>query len=54
MSTVIDAVYEGGVFRPLEPLECREHQRVRLHVEVLPESDADRAWGTAASLAQTF
>jgi predicted DNA-binding antitoxin AbrB/MazE fold protein len=54
MNTTIDAIYEDGVFRPLEPPGYRDHQRVRLHVELLPESDTGRRWGTAESLAQTF
>ena len=28
----VDAVYENGVLRPLEPLPLEEHQRVRLTV----------------------
>jgi predicted DNA-binding antitoxin AbrB/MazE fold protein len=32
MAQVVDAVYESGVFRPLEPVACVEGQRVRLAV----------------------
>ena len=35
----LEAVYEGGVLRPLEPLALGEHQRVRLTVEE-PETEA--------------
>lgn len=32
--TVITAIYEEGVLRPLEPLKLRERQTVRVHVVV--------------------
>lgn len=35
--TQVEAVYEGGVFKPLGPVSLPEKQRVRLNVEpVLP------------------
>lgn len=37
----VDAVYEKGVFRPLEPFELGEHKHVRLTVE---ECVAPRSW----------
>ncbi|MCC6589917.1 MAG: antitoxin family protein [Bryobacterales bacterium] len=33
MPRQLEAVYEHGVFRPLEPLALAEHQRVRLTIE---------------------
>jgi predicted DNA-binding antitoxin AbrB/MazE fold protein len=33
MTKQIDAVYENGVLRPLEPLELEEQQRVRITIE---------------------
>lgn len=33
MARQLDAVYEQGVLRPLEPLALPEHQRVRLTLE---------------------
>ena len=33
----LEAVYENGVFRPLEKIEMAEGQLVRLIVETLPE-----------------
>ncbi|BDC51419.1 hypothetical protein F183_A37350 [Bryobacterales bacterium F-183] len=33
MSRSVDAIYEAGVFRPLEPVTLSEHKRVRLTVE---------------------
>lgn len=33
MSKNIEAVYEGGVLKPLSPLKLNEHQRVRITVE---------------------
>lgn len=35
MGKVVTAVYEQGVLRPLDPLNLREHQEVR--IEVLPD-----------------
>jgi predicted DNA-binding antitoxin AbrB/MazE fold protein len=32
MTNHVDAVYENGVLRPLEPLPLEEHQRVRVTV----------------------
>lgn len=48
MTTAVDAVYEGGVLRPLQPLALPEHTQVRVSVETLPE-DADRAAWLAQS-----
>ena len=36
MARQIEAVYEHGVLRPLEPLVLPEHQRVRLTLEEKP------------------
>jgi predicted DNA-binding antitoxin AbrB/MazE fold protein len=33
MSLTVDAIYENGVFKPLRPLQLREHQQVRITVE---------------------
>jgi predicted DNA-binding antitoxin AbrB/MazE fold protein len=33
MTRNIQAVYENGAFRPLEPVSCQEHERVLLTVE---------------------
>jgi predicted DNA-binding antitoxin AbrB/MazE fold protein len=30
----IEAVYEDGVFRPLGEVQCKEHERVRITIEV--------------------
>lgn len=32
MSQLIRAIYEDGVLKPLEPLDLREHQRVRVTI----------------------
>lgn len=40
MTRSIDAIYEGGVFKPLKPIELSEHQRVRLIIE--PASQDER------------
>ena len=35
MDTPMEAVYENGVFRPLQPVSCQEQERVLLTVESL-------------------
>jgi predicted DNA-binding antitoxin AbrB/MazE fold protein len=32
MAQPIEAVYENGVFRPLQPVHLPEHQRVEVHL----------------------
>ncbi len=34
--TVIEAVFEDGVIKPLEPLDLQEHQRVRVAISSHP------------------
>jgi predicted DNA-binding antitoxin AbrB/MazE fold protein len=33
MSTHVEAVYENGVFRPLQPVQLPEHQRVTVTID---------------------
>ncbi len=33
MTRTLQAVYENGAFRPLEPVSCHEQERVRLTVQ---------------------
>ncbi len=33
MTTQLDAIYENGVFRPLQPIQLDEHRRVTLTIE---------------------
>ena len=33
MSRNIEAIYEGGVLKPLSPLKLKEHAKVRITVE---------------------
>ena len=37
--TRVDAIYQGGVFRPLEPVALCENQRVALSVEPIAKED---------------
>jgi len=37
---VTEAIYSGGVLKPLSPLELKEAQRVRIIVEALDEARA--------------
>ena len=40
MTRTLQAVYENGAFRPLEPVSCREQERVFLTVEsIMPTED---------------
>ena len=36
--TYVDAIYDGGVFKPLEPVEFQDQQRVRLAVQPVASS----------------
>jgi predicted DNA-binding antitoxin AbrB/MazE fold protein len=47
MPRQLDAVYEGGVPRPLEPLILAEHQRVRL---TLDERPARLSWESSQQI----
>ncbi len=35
----VEAIYESGVFKPIQPLSLKEGQRVRLRIEPLLTSD---------------
>jgi predicted DNA-binding antitoxin AbrB/MazE fold protein len=48
MTTRVDAIYQGGVFRPLEPVAFSENQRVALNVESIDKQDA-LAWAKRVS-----
>lgn len=51
MSHSILAVYENGIFRPLEPLILPENQKVKLHI--LPEAIIDKAEQTIQFLVKS-
>jgi predicted DNA-binding antitoxin AbrB/MazE fold protein len=53
MSFIVDAVYEDGIFRPVDEVSYPDRQRVRLDIEVLPGGSARRR-GSAESLAHAF
>lgn len=40
MTRTLAAIYEGGLLKPLEPLELAEHTRVWLTVETEEEAEA--------------
>ena len=40
----IEAIYRHGVFEPLEPVDLKEEQRVRLRVEPV-EKETIEVWG---------
>jgi predicted DNA-binding antitoxin AbrB/MazE fold protein len=41
--TQIEAIYQGGMFKPLGEVGLRENQKVRLNIELLDNADV-RAW----------
>jgi predicted DNA-binding antitoxin AbrB/MazE fold protein len=47
----VEAIYQHGVFRPLEKIGLAENQRVRLHVEPVSPSNA-QAWLDEAQILQ--
>jgi predicted DNA-binding antitoxin AbrB/MazE fold protein len=52
MSQQIDAIYDNGLFRPLEPLALPDQSRVKLTVEAESPSDpADKLAQQKAALA---
>ncbi len=44
MTKVIEAVYEDGVFKPLEKVELKDGERVRIRIEEL-ESIIEETFG---------
>ena len=44
MTTAVEAIYEGGLLRLLQPLSLPEHTHVRLSVEILPDDPERAAW----------
>ena len=45
MTQVVNAIYEDGALRPLDPVHLEEHQHVRVTVETL-DGDASNDRGT--------
>ncbi|HSB80739.1 MAG TPA: antitoxin family protein [Candidatus Methylomirabilis sp.] len=50
MTSTVKAVYEGGVLRPLEPLDLGEHEQV--YVLLLPDEPAKIAAAQRVALEQ--
>jgi predicted DNA-binding antitoxin AbrB/MazE fold protein len=46
MTTTVDAIYQGGVFRPAGPVDLPENQRVHLRDEPVRAEDM-RGWLSA-------
>jgi len=44
MTTSVDAIYEEGSFRPLQPMALPEHARVRLMIETVSDDPDRAAW----------
>ena len=43
MSSTVHAIYENGVFRPVEPVDLPEHTSVELQLRVSTEQEPIRA-----------
>lgn len=41
MDFILDAIYENGVFKPLESLQLPEHQRVTITIQLPPVENPD-------------
>lgn len=52
MSYYIDAIYDDGLLKPLEPLALPDQARVRLRVEVDETSESAVATSSAEAVAQ--
>ncbi|MFL5339841.1 MAG: antitoxin family protein [Gemmataceae bacterium] len=50
MSITVEAIYEGGVLKPVQPLPLSEHERVRITVEVAQPTLAERIVARARAL----
>ena len=46
MTTAVEAIYEDGLLRPLQPLALPEHAHVRISVETLDADPERAAWLT--------
>ena len=44
MIAAVEAIYEDGLLRPLQPLALPEHARVRISVETMDEDPERAAW----------
>ncbi len=42
MAVIIEAIYENGVFVPVQPPDLAEHHRVRLVIEPVQEARPDK------------
>ncbi len=49
MTQKVEAIYEDGVLKPLQPLTLAEHQRVKVTIDELPAAESSeemlKAWG---------
>ncbi len=41
MTTTVEAVFQGGVFKPTRPVDLPENQRVTLNVDAVPITGPD-------------
>ena len=48
MTTTVKAIYEGGVFKPKEPVSLEEHTEVEVTIPHSPQRDPDDPTGWTA------
>lgn len=44
MTAAVEAIYEDGLLRPLQPLALPEHAHVRISVEMMDDDPERAAW----------
>ena len=44
MTAAVEAIYEDGLLRPLQPLALPEHAHVRISVETMDDDPERAAW----------
>ena len=56
MPTAVKAVYEGGVFKPKEPVDLQEKTEVEVLIPTAEKADSEdpTGWSTAMSLMGFF
>ena len=54
MSITIDAIFDGEVLRPQQPLDLVPNKHYSITIEVVPNPDSGNAWDFLASIAGSY
>ena len=54
MSSIVHAIYENGIFRPVEPVDLPEHTRVEFEPRVLTEAPRTPPPSMSEGLAKVY